>query len=379
VNPQPNAADSVFGRLTSLHARFLFVAWMLLVVCSVAVTLTRWKSGFAGAPSRGPGDIALYRAKIERIGRGAGYYEAANAELRLRGYPTKSLFNWRTPLPVWFLGRLPDPLYGKALLGGAALIALCLSFAVMERSGGLREALVGGLAMIGALMPSVLGDLFVEPVLWSGVLMTLSLCGYAKRRPGLGVACGLAALFCRELALPYCLLAAVLAGWERRWRELAAWMLGLAAYTAFLAWHASMVFSLMQPTDRAHAEGWVQFGGLPFVISTCQMNAYLLLLPQYVTAIYLSLAVLGFAAWQTPFEHRLGATVGGYLLGLMIVGHDFNQYWGAMLAPLMCFGFARSVTALPNLWRACGWRSGVQLSAGRSSNGPSSRPAGSSV
>jgi hypothetical protein len=169
------------------------------------------------------------------------------------------------------------------------------------------------------------------------------------------VSCGLAALVCRELVLPYCLLAAVLAGWQRRWRELAAWGVGLACYGVFLAWHASMVFSLVLPTDRAHPEGWIQFGGLPFVISICQMNAYLLILPQWITAIYLCLSMLGFAGWNTPFGRRAGATVGGYLLGLMVVGHDFNQYWGAMLAPLLCFGFARSFAALHGLWQACTW------------------------
>jgi hypothetical protein len=116
-----------------------------------------------------------------------------------------------------------------------------------------------------------------------------------------------------------------------------------------------MVFSLVLPTDRAHPEGWIQFGGLPFVISICQMNAYLLILPQWITAIYLCLSMLGFAGWNTPFGRRAGATVGGYLLGLMVVGHDFNQYWGAMLAPLLCFGFARSFAALHGLWQACTW------------------------
>jgi len=352
----PTTNHPAFSSLTALQARCVLGLWLLLAASSIAVTLTGWKSGFAGAPSRGPGDIALYRAEVERIGRGAGYYQAAETELRLRGYPMRSLFNWRTPLPIWLLGRLPDPVFGKEMLGLLALVALCASFDLMERAGGLRQALIGGLAMIGALMPCVLGDLYVEPVLWSGVLMTLSLCGFARQRRAVAVTCGLAALACRELALPYCLLAAVLAGWQRRWRELSGWMLGITLYAAFLAWHASMVFSLVRPTDRVQAAGWIQFGGLPFVISTSQMNAYLLLLPQWVTAIYLLLAVLGFAGWQTALGRRAGATVGGYLLGLMVVGHDFNQYWGAMLAPLICFGFARSFTAGRDLWRACAWQ-----------------------
>ncbi|MBI3469158.1 MAG: hypothetical protein HY000_39640, partial [Planctomycetes bacterium] len=68
------------------------------------------------------------------------------------------------------------------------------------------------------------------------------------------------------------------------------------------------------------------------------------------------------------FGRRAGATVGGYLLGLTIVGHDFNQYWGAMLAPLMCFGFARSLAAVTGLWRACRWR--LELPRGPASRAP---------
>jgi hypothetical protein len=334
----------------------MLTVWLVLLVCSLAVTLTRRQSGFADKPSRGAGDVALYRAEVLRIQQGAGYYQAAGDELRLRGYPTRSLFNWRTPLPIWLLGIVPDPLYGKTLLGALALITLIASFAAMERAGGLREAGIGGLMMVGALMPCVLGDLYVEPVLWSGVLIALSLSAYAAQRPATAVISGMAAGFCRELAMPYCLLMAVFAGWQRRWRELAGWAFGFACYAAFFVWHASMVLSLVRPGDRAHSESWIQFGGLPFVIATCQMNAYLLLLPQWVTALFFCLSVLGFAGWDTPFGRRIGLTAAGYLTGLMVVGHDFNQYWGAMLAPLMCFGFARSFTAARDLWRACEWR-----------------------
>ena len=44
---------------------------------------------------------------------------------------------------------------------------------------------------------------------------------------------GLAALFFRELALPYCVLCIVLAWRERKRSELAVWLLGLAAWLVF--------------------------------------------------------------------------------------------------------------------------------------------------
>ena len=45
----------------------------------------------------------------DRIRAGEGYYQVAAEELVERGYPTRSVFNWRTPLPMWTAHAfLPD-------------------------------------------------------------------------------------------------------------------------------------------------------------------------------------------------------------------------------------------------------------------------------
>ena len=85
---------------------------------------------------------------------------------------------------------------------------------------------------------------------------------------------------------------------------------------------------LIGPNDVAHTQGWVQFGGAGFVISTVQMNAYLLLLPQWVTAIYFALALLGFAGWTSQAGQRAGITAALYVVAFSFVGQSFNQYWG---------------------------------------------------
>jgi hypothetical protein len=48
-------------------------------------------------------------------------------------------------------------------------------------------------------------------------------------------------------------------------------------------------------------------------------------------------------------------TVCAYLAAFAVVGHPFNQYWGSMFAPLLCFGFGLAPRALVDLWRASGW------------------------
>lgn len=327
---------------------------MVVIFGAIGMTLSPLKSGFADAPDRGPGDLALYRAVIQRVSAGESYYQASNVELRERGYPTRSLFNWRTPLPMVLLGHLPLPLCGRVLLGMLALLAVYFSFTLLEREANVWQGVGCGLLMIGALLPCVLDDLYVAPELWAAVFMTLSLCAYDRQRPLLGVALGMLALFFRDLAGLYCLMMGLMALWQLRWRELAAWFSGLLAYAIYFSWHAAHVWPLIGPGDLAHRESWLQLGGLPFVISLCQMNIWLLLSPQWLAAVAFTLALLGLAGWNSATGQRIGLVLCAYLALFAAVGHPFNQYWGSLVAPLLCFGIARAPATLAELWRRSG-------------------------
>ena len=68
------------------------------------------------------------------------------------------------------------------------------------------------------------------------------------------------------------------------------------------------------------------------------MNAYLLLFPQWATAIYLVAALVGLAGSNTPMGRRIGLSVCLFMVTFAVVGHSFNQYWGSLVAPLLCFG-----------------------------------------
>jgi hypothetical protein len=354
VAPVNYATSTTYARLTPLQARSVLALLLLAVVFCVAVTLSPLASSNPQQYLPGPSDVALYHAEIERIHAGEGYYSAAAAELTARGYPTRSVFNWRTPLPMWLLGKLPWFGLGKVLLGGLALALLLLAFESVARDEGNRLArpIACALLLTGPLLPIVLGDLFVLPVLWAGVLIALSVSAYGINRPYWGVVFGLAAIFFRELALPYALLAAAIAWRHRRRGELLAWSLGLAAWLVFFGLHWLQVRSLITPHALAHREGWLQFGGAGFVISTIQMNAYLLLMPQWVTALYFTAAMFGFAGWCTPLGTRIGLTTCLFVAAFAVVGQNFNQYWGSLIAPLLCFGVARSPESLLDLWRA---------------------------
>lgn len=339
-------------RLSPCAAVAVLVTFGLLVAAGIAITFSPLKSGYADAPPRGPGDVELYRAEAERIHAGQGYYAAAADELRPRGYPTQNVFNWRTPLPMWLIGNLPDPRLGKVILGLCGLGLLLLGYALAADEGGVRQGVGCALLLAGALLPCILGDLFVMPELWSGTFLALSACAYGRRLPRLGFVAGLAALFVRELAGPYCALCLIISWKQRRFGEAAAWLAGLAAYAAFFALHAATVAGLHGPQDLAHDHGWIRFGGAAFVISTCQMSAWLLVLPQWITAAYFMLALLGLAGWHSAAGERIGVCLAMYVALFAVVGQPFNQYWGSMFAPLLCFGVARAPASLRDLWRA---------------------------
>jgi len=343
-----------YARLTPRQAWAVLAAFALTAVFCVAITLSPLASDNFRGLAEGEGDIALYRAEVDRIRDGEGYYQAVAAELGPRGYPTRSVFNWRSPLPVWMLGKMPAVELGKALLGLLALAVIVLAFEALarEQGHGLGRPLACALLLSGAMIPCVLGDLFVSPELWAGVWIALSLCAYGLHRPGLGAAAGLAALFFRELAMPYCLVAVALAWRHERRNELRAWIAGLAAWAVFYGLHCVQVLNVIPPDARAHPHGWVQLGGTAFVISTAQMNAYLLLLPQWVTALYFAAAMLGFAGWHTRLGLRCGLTICLFVPAFGLVGQEFNQYWGSLIAPLLCFGAARWPASIRDLWQA---------------------------
>jgi hypothetical protein len=346
-----NSPVSGFARLSPFAARSVLAMTAAVAVSFVAISLSPLAGGFVSQHPTGPGDVPLYLAEIQRISHGEGYYEAASHELHARGYPTLSPFNWRTPLPIWLLGKLPNEAAGRLLIGALALMLLGLALAVIARDGGILRALGCGLIISGALLPGWLEQIYVMPVVWAGILIGLSLCAYGLNRPGWGIALGLLAIVLRELAAPYAAVCLALAVWDKRWREVLAWGLGLAAFLAFYAWHAQHVMSLVQPGDHGHATSWLQFGGAPFVIATAQMNAYLLLLPQWVSAVFLPLAMLGFAGWNTPTGRRAGLAACAFVIFFACIGQPFNQYWGSLIAPLLALGAAQAPTAISDLVR----------------------------
>lgn len=347
------SAETSFARLSPRAARAVLQLFFLVAAAFVAISLSPQRTGFAEGPrfAGAPTDVDLYNLEIGAMRRGEGYYAAAARELQAAGYPTASVMNWRTPFPLWLIARLPEPA-GRILLGGLALLLVAWGSLHLARERGLATGGLAAVLLFFAIMPCLIDRIYVMPVLWAGVLIGLSLCAYLSGWRTTAVALGLAALAMRDLAALYCWLAAALALRELRWKEFALWCAGFVVYALLFWWHAEAVAAHRPPDAIAHAGSWLQFGGAAFVISLAQVNGLLLSMPQPIAAVYFALALLGFASVKTPGWQRVGLAACCYVILFAFIGHSFNQYWGALFAPLLAIGVALSPQGFRDLRQA---------------------------
>ncbi|HEX4143644.1 MAG TPA: hypothetical protein VHY91_08935 [Pirellulales bacterium] len=333
------------------HARTVLAVAATTALMLVAVTFSPLRSGFADAPSRGAGDIELYQAEAVRIAAGDSYYAAVEGELRERGYPMQSVFNWRTPLPVWLVAVLPQG-WAQGLLVALAGAMWLLGLGLLAREFGRLGILAGMATISGAVLPCLLGEVFIMPEVWAGVLIGLSAAAYGTERNRLGCVAALAALLVRELAAPWCLVCLLFDVRARGRRAAAVWVAGFAIYAALYALHLGQVLPRIAPSDIAQGQGWVRFGGAGFLISTVQMNIWLLLAPQWLAALYLAAALLGAAGWSSPAGKRIAWGVVLYAVAFSVAGQAINQYWGSLTAPLFALAVAAAPAGVVRLWRA---------------------------
>ena len=303
-------------------------------------------------------DLQLYRDVVAKVRRGENYYTAVKPELLKHGFPVRSTFNWRLPTYAWLFSLLPGPWAIQGLLVILAVVGLVLHFQSELNSRGFAAAAISSFLLIGVVKWSVDGLAFYTQELWAAVLILISISCVGRKEIGwrvLSITAGVAALLFRELALPVCCWAAVLAAWNRRWVDTAAWTGGIVLFFAFLYWHSQQVAAQLTPADLQSTGGgitqWLKFGGLDFVLLTTRLNGLLFAAPGPLLFLYLLLALLGLA---TARDERLTlqlAAVVSYLAAFCIVGMTVNFYWGLLYAPLLPAGVAVAPTALSLLWQ----------------------------
>jgi len=327
--------------------------WALVAVAAAAILLLLWLQAMPGpapdagaAAVSGEGDLVSYQRIVERMKAGADYYDAAHEVLVADGYGTRSVFNWRTPAWPILLSTLPLAVV-QGLVGALAVTGLALTYWVLRRDAGVAVAALGLVAVGGSLGAIVSPASLYFSEVPAGTLILLSVMAYANGWRWAGLVAALAALFLRELAAPYVVIAAILALRERRWSEVAGWTAGAIAYAAYFGWHWWQVTQQLGPTDRADPESWLQFGGIAFVLKTVGFNGLWSLGPEWLAAIFLPLGLLGLWAWRGG-TLALAAVV-AYAVLFAAVGKPFNSYWGAVYTPLLMLGVGWGIGALAGL------------------------------
>jgi hypothetical protein len=283
----------------------------------------------------------LFTAVVDGVRAGRSYYEVYGTESRRRGYPTRSVFNWRQPLLMRLLASVPPR------VGLLTLIALAAALLV-QAHGLLRRQPLGALTVINAALVVIVPGVmyFTEP--WAGLCLGLSAVAYGRQRETTGATWALLALFIRELAAPYCVIAVILALSRKRWREVGVWIGGGGLYALYYGAHVWQVWQHALPGDAAHSHSWLYGGGLPFVIRIWQQNGILALLPAVVFSLVVVAAVAAWWAPQMPMHVRASVLV--YSVLFLFIGLPFNANWGGTIAPLVALWLAYAPNGLSTLW-----------------------------
>jgi len=298
----------------------------------------------APLPPPGKGDAALYLKVIDRLGTGEPYYEALGEELRLDDYPTRSPFNWRTPFHLVMVAyaTVPAATLTLKLLTLGAVLATTFVLAGFGRV----TATVGTVAQMGALATAFSPQAVGVAEVWAGVLVALSACAYYRTWWIAGALLGVAAVFVRELAAPYCVACAIIAIGQRR-REAVVWIVAGLAYAAYFGLHVWQVNAQQLPVGLAHTQPWHQWNGLRFTLATIGVNGWLAFVPRQVAVVWLVLALGGTVSRRMAPQVRY--SLFAYFILFSVVGLPFNAYWGYVNAPLWAFGLAHTADGLRTL------------------------------
>lgn len=311
-------------------------------------------------------DLLLYREVVAEVQSGRGYYDVARVKIEQFGFPIASPFNWRLPTYAWLWSFLPGPIWIQGVLVALAALGLALSFVAEAKCSSLGHAAITTLFLFGVVRWAIDGDAYFAQEVWAGGLILISISAFRlesqiqtpkskKTCQFVAIAAGLSALAFRELALPYCCVAAGIALWHRRWIEAAAWTAGIAAFFAFLAWHIGQVHAQLagiEPGGGAGLSQWLRFGGLDFVLLTTRMNSLLFAAPGWVLWLYILAALIGLASRNDRASQLACLASLAYLGAYALVGRPENFYWGLMVAPLLAGGIAQVPRSIRKIWTA---------------------------
>jgi len=302
--------------------------WMLAgagLAIAAVVTVVLGTRREAGVGPAATGDAATYRQIVDRMRSGSDFYSATGAVLRSRNYPVASVFNWREPLLATGIAAISER--------GAMLVLWMLAALLLVRALPLLQGVLGVLPILPALVMVAIGDAVFFGELWAGLCIGHSAVSYARNQPLFAVGWAVLALFFRELAAPFCVVAGIRALWHRDRPEIIAWVIGGVGFVAYYGWHVTQVLSHIQESDPAHPQSWLAFGGLAFLLHAFRnASGAMIGLPPFLFGLLVAFAVA--AWWSRSMTWHVRAGIIAYAVFFFVFGLPFNGYWGLVAGPL---------------------------------------------
>ena len=186
---------------------------------------------------------------------------------------------------------------------------------------------------------------------WGGLFIAIALAGVVgwPRKwwwQVLPIACGLAI---RELTLPFALLGLGFAVVERQAKPAAAWAALIAAFALFLAWHAGQVQAQLQPHDITSA-GWHAAQGFSAFLKAVVYTSSLGPLPRPLALLLAMLPMVGWLALSGRSGLFCQLLIAGYVVMISAFSRADTFYWGGIMLPWYCIGWALLPRAFWQLW-----------------------------
>jgi hypothetical protein len=313
----------------------LFVASLTLNAKSIQLgdTVAIASAAKSGAPV---GDAQLYQNIIDRVARGENYYKAAAGQHREGGFPLRPFVTVRPPTLAWTtatLGPMLTQVLAIVLIGSVLLSWFNVFRRDFEFDPAARATVMVTISSAALGVPVMI--LFHE--CWAALLIALSLALWRPNRYAASIAFGLLAVLIRDLAMPYLVLMAVAAAYDRRWREVGGWVLAGVIAGVALYVHAQAVAAILKPDDLV-SPGWTGMGGWAFFVTAISHMTTLLLLPDMVARIAVPLSLFGWLSWKSDHSLRVCGLLAGYATLIMVFARPNNFYWGLLIAPLLLVG-----------------------------------------
>jgi hypothetical protein len=297
-------------------------------------------------------DTLLYKMIIARVSAGENYYDAMASEHRRHGYPLKPFVTVRPPTLAWINASLGPTL----TLGLFGLIILATWFSwlpliqPMNRIGFEGYLVFTTIAVSALILIAPPFHFFHES--WAAPLIAISLAVWVQGRIALSIATGVLAVLIRDLAMPYLVLMAVLAAYERRGSEAKSWSCSIGIVGLAYALHGLKVSALLVPGDIT-SPSWSGLGGWPYLIDTVTGTSLLLFLPEWAIRLVVPLSIFGWMTCRSGLGLRIAGLMLGYALALMLFARDANMYWGILIMPFVLAGVAFAPAGLLALWNGC--------------------------